>query len=463
MQPLINVKMNRIKCTFLTLTLCGFFLLHTKNAVAEGYQINAQSTKQLGMGHTGVALKLGAEGMLFNPASMAFMERTLDISLGLTGIKSEVRYSNGDYAAKTDNPLGTPVYGYVSYRPAKNLAVGISVTNPAGSTVRWPHNWAGSALIEEISLTGYCVQPTVSYKFGDAVSIGAGLTVNWGNFFLNRALIPAGGLDRIGALVPQLAPLIATFSGDAPLMAELSGDASASFGINAGVLVNVSESVSIGISFRSGFKYRVDNKNSKAELKYANENVQTVINSVNAAMPGTIVVPPIDEGNFETELPCPYNMNVGVAYRPTENLTLTGEVQLVGWKVYDSLTIQFDQRVLDGYSIKAAKKYRNSAIIRIGGEYDFDKIWALRLGGYYDMTPVRSDYYNPETPGSNKITITAGGSYSPAEWVSVNVAFAYVMGEKKSGSYPVDTDGGLFSGEYKAKAFMPSLGLSFRF
>ena len=35
---------------------------------AEGFQVNAQSTKQAGMGHVGAALKLGAESMHFNPA-----------------------------------------------------------------------------------------------------------------------------------------------------------------------------------------------------------------------------------------------------------------------------------------------------------------------------------------------------------------------------------------------------------
>ncbi|MDE6509118.1 MAG: outer membrane protein transport protein, partial [Muribaculaceae bacterium] len=55
-------------------------------SMAEGYQINSLSAKQIGMGHTGVALKLGAENMYFNPAGMAFMDKTLDLSGSFTGI-----------------------------------------------------------------------------------------------------------------------------------------------------------------------------------------------------------------------------------------------------------------------------------------------------------------------------------------------------------------------------------------
>ena len=49
-------------------------------SMAEGYQINSLSAKQIGMGHTGIALKLGAESMFFNPAGMAYMDKTLDLS-----------------------------------------------------------------------------------------------------------------------------------------------------------------------------------------------------------------------------------------------------------------------------------------------------------------------------------------------------------------------------------------------
>ncbi len=40
--------------------------------LAEGYQINTLSARQLGMGHTGTALKLGSESMIFNPAALGF-------------------------------------------------------------------------------------------------------------------------------------------------------------------------------------------------------------------------------------------------------------------------------------------------------------------------------------------------------------------------------------------------------
>lgn len=428
-------------------------------ANAEGYQINSQSARQLGMGHTGVALKLGAESMLFNPAGMSFMENKFDLSLGVTGIKSQVKYTNGAYTAKTDNPLGTPLFGYFGYKPTKNLAVGVSITNPVGNSLKWPSDWAGATLIQEINLKGFSIQPTVSYKFCDIVSIGAGLMIDYGNFDLSRALLPVGGLDAIGQLYPALDPAIKSFQGKIPVSAKLGGDAKIGFGINVGVLVNVSQKVSIGASYRSKINFTVDK--GEAELIYANEHAQTVINTVNGMKPGTIPIPPITEGTFEASLPAPSNLNVGVSYKPIKDLTLTAELQFVGWKAYDSLIIQFEEKVLNGYSIKAEKNYKNTVIYRIGGEYNICKLATVRLGGYYDTTPVRTNLYNPETPGSNKFCITAGASLRPLPFMSIDIALAYLNGAKTFGSYPDGKKS--FEGEYKASAFMPSIGLSFKF
>ena len=177
-------------------------------AFAEGYQVNSQSARQEGMGHTGTALKLGAESMLFNPAGMAFMDSKWDISLGVTGISSKVKFTGESGKVETDNPLSTPLFGYIGYKPCKNLAIGVSLTNPAGNSLVYPDSWAGSTLIQEVSLKAFSVQPTVSYKFNDIISIGAGLMIDFGSFAQKKALVAAGAFDAMGAMASQFAPMV---------------------------------------------------------------------------------------------------------------------------------------------------------------------------------------------------------------------------------------------------------------
>jgi long-chain fatty acid transport protein len=66
-------------------------LAATLSMAAEGYQVNSLSAKQEGMAHVGTGLKLGAESMIFNPAGMAFMDKSLDLTAKVSIIKSNVK------------------------------------------------------------------------------------------------------------------------------------------------------------------------------------------------------------------------------------------------------------------------------------------------------------------------------------------------------------------------------------
>lgn len=63
----LTIFIMRISNKFIVSSLA---LITFVSASAEGYQINTLSAKQGGMGHTGTALKLGAESMFFNPAGL---------------------------------------------------------------------------------------------------------------------------------------------------------------------------------------------------------------------------------------------------------------------------------------------------------------------------------------------------------------------------------------------------------
>jgi long-chain fatty acid transport protein len=142
-------------------------------------------------------------------------------------------------------------------------------------------------------------------------------------------------------------------------------------------------------------------------------------------------------------------------------------VQFNGWGTYKQLTIKFNpDEELGKYNINAPKKYKNSRTYRLGGQYAATKRLDLRLGAYFDETPVKNDYLNPETPSMNKLGLSAGLSFRPMNSLSVDVAFSYITGFGRNGSY---TDKDLlgqprtFGGHYNIAAMMPSIGLSYAF
>ncbi len=143
-------------------------------ASAEGYQINTLSTRQLGMGHTGTALKLGAESMFFNPAGLGFSTSTLDITGSVTGIKATATATVDGTDYKTNNGLSTPISFNAAFRIYDNLQAGVSFYTPYGSSINWTDNWPGAVLNQRVDLKSYTIQPTVSWRITPRLSVGGG-------------------------------------------------------------------------------------------------------------------------------------------------------------------------------------------------------------------------------------------------------------------------------------------------
>ena len=416
------------------------------SAFAEGYQVNVLSTKQTGMGHVGTGMKLGAESMHFNPAGLVYLNGHMDMSVGISGIFSNARYKNGDYSAKTDNSVGTPVYAYVGYRIYDNLAAGISLTTPYGNSLKWPQAWKGAHLIQDITLKSYIIQPTLSYKILDNLSVGVGLQIAMGNVNLSRALLP------VGALVPILG---ADYQDVVPVSATLDGKSKVKLGYHIGVMYDVCDKVTLGLSYRSRVRMKVTE--GTAELDYASEKIKDLLDA-------TGQIPPLDKGTFHAQLPLPSNTTFGVSYRPTDRWELALDLQFVGWSAYDSLNVVFNEKVLKIEDIKAEKNYKNTMIYRIGAQYMATDRLDVRLGLYYDQSPIRKNSYNPETPGMGKIGISTGCSFEPYRNLQIDFAFLYIQGVSRHGSYPDKySPGGKFSGKYESNAVSASLGLAYRF
>ncbi|WP_059025501.1 OmpP1/FadL family transporter [Gabonibacter massiliensis] len=453
-----------------------FVCICSLSSFAEGFQVNLLSTKQTGMGHVGVAMKLGAESMHFNPAGLVFMNQAVDLSIGMSAVMAQAKYSSDGYSVKTDNPVSTPIYAYAGFRIYDNLAAGIAFNTPYGNSLKWPKNWLGANLIQDISLKAYVIQPTLSYKIMDGLSVGFGLQLAFGEVNLSRALLSVNEFQTVGKMI-ESAPLpipdeqketiVQLIKGTKvpPAYARLDGKAHVRVGFNVGVMYEPCEKVTIGFSYRSKIEMRV--KEGEAELTYANQNIENLLGQLGAIVPD-LSIPKYDQGTFHAELPLPSNTTLGVSYRPTDRWELALDLQYVGWQAYDSLNVYFNEAELGIKPIKAQKNYKNTMIYRIGAKYKTTDRLDLRAGIYYDQSPIRKNHYNPETPGMNKLGLSAGLTFSPYKNLEIDFAFLYIQGFSRHGNYtsqnvviPGQKD--VFSGKYKSTAFSPSLGIAYRF
>ena len=451
-------------------------------AKAEGYQINSLSAKQIGMGHTGIALKLGAESMFFNPAGMAYMDKTLDLSGSVTGIMPTCTATVDNIDYTTDNGVSTPIGVHAAFSIYDNLKGGISFYTPYGSSINWTDNWPGAVLNQNVNLKVFTIQPTLAWAITPKFSIGAGAMISWGTVDLNKGLVTSETTDKAIAALKTLGQLpeeTPAFGSTTPASVNLNGKADMVVGFNVGAMYNITENLTVGASYRSQMKMKV--KAGDAHVKYANAVAQGILGES---------LDLINEANFKAEMPCPWVMGLGVSYKPVDRLTLAFDARLTGWHAYKRLDIEFLAEQLTPYNQNITKKYKNSWCYSLGGEYAVTDRFDARLGLMIYTSPVNAKYYNPETPGMTKIEPTVGLSFRPIPSLSIDLAFMYVAGlgiDNASCEYNdllgvtmikkltdagipssmIDAMGfkptGTFTADYKLHAFIPSIGISYSF
>ena len=289
------------------------------SAAAEGYQVNNLSSRQNGMGHVGTAMKLGSESVWFNPAAAAFQQSKFDISFGVTGIAAKATYTSlPDYRggelsrAVSDNKISTPLYFYANYKPTEWMSVGLAFNTPFGSSMNWGNDWQGAHLIQQIDLASYNFQPTVSFRIGKHLSVGAGLMVTWGSFDLSKSLLPVGASTNatLNALAGRLNPALAgttlfdAAGNRAIASVDLEGKAKAGVGVNVGIMWDINEQWSLGFTYRSRIDMKVDDGSIGLRL-IDNPQIAAVVSQALPMVMDGLTPEVVAASKIETELPLP--------------------------------------------------------------------------------------------------------------------------------------------------------------
>lgn len=396
---------------------------------AGGYRISMQGQRQLAMGHTGVAVINGnAESIFFNPANGVFLENRFSFSAGASALFANTKFQNSTYNwTNSSENLGTPAYFYANYKISDRFAVGLAVYTPYGSAVDWDTDWQGSHLVNNIDLKAFFIQPTVSYMVNDYVSIGAGLIYVNGGVEFNR------NLSR-------------SMTDDQGNRSDVTLDAKGvtAWGYNVGLTARLDDYVTFGVNYRSHIDMEVEN----GEATFSD-------------LPD-FLKPTYEGTTFSASMPLPAELTFGFSYQINEQWLAAVEMNHTYWNKYESLDIEFS----NGTNSVNPRRYKNSNTYRAGVQYTPSEKLSLRVGGYYDETPVRSGYFAPETPRNSSLAGTFGFTYNITPKLGVDVSALFIHFDEFEGHYDHYIEDGLpvsFGGTYRSAVGSVGLGLSYNF
>ena len=416
----------------LSLTMMAFA---ATTAFAGGYRVSLQGQKQLAMGHTGVGVVQSAEVLFFNPAGAAFLKDRFNFSVGGNGLFAKTRFQNeaNNWKSSTDN-FGTPFEIYASYRATDWLTVGLAVYTPYGSAVEWDRDWVGANLVNNIDLEAIYIQPTVSIKINDQLSIGGGPIYVTGGVELNRNLSRSLNENEV--------PLGENGN---PADVTIKAKNVTAWGWTAGMMINPTDKIRVGVSYRS-------------EITMEARNGSAQFNQVPAFAQGTF-----SNTTFNADLPLPAELTAGFSVQLTDKWLVALDYNVAFWNVYKNLTVDFANNIPTSVN---PRNYKDASTYRIGAQYKPNQKFAFRAGYYFDESPVQDGYFAPETPRNDSMGFTGGLTYQITPKLGVDASFLYLHFKETTNSYNYTAEDGTpysFGGTYKNVVFSPGVGLTYSF
>jgi len=375
------------------------------------------------MGGTGTATPWDVSTLFYNPGGLARI-KNIQAYVSILDIVPSTAYGNHLLSTKTQNQSFTPFNVYVggTIRENSRLALGIGFYTPFGTGVKWDDNWTGRFVVQSIDLECLFVQPTISYRLSEFLSVGGGFVYSTGTLDFKQAL-PVQDLNGNDAT------------------AHLHGTANG-VGFNLGAHMKFSDRVQLGLNYRSQV-------NMNLQGGSATFNVP---GSLSSSFPDT---------RFESSLPLPQVASAGLAVKPLNNerLTLEFDLNYTGWNSYQSLHFNFAQQTSSLQNVNAPRNYRNTWTERLGANYKISKVVSVMGGMAIDPSPVTDGYVSPDLPDADRYVFTCGASIKPIKRFTILAACEFVTTNKRQGTY----DYANFNGTYQTQAITPGIGIYYSF
>ncbi|WP_428329794.1 OmpP1/FadL family transporter [Mucilaginibacter sp.] len=402
------------------LLLLAFALLPVLG-FSQGFQVNLEGEKQIGMGHTGTGVLLDGASVFFNPGAVVMLPQNY-IQAGISPLvfQSVFNPSGNNAQYHTANKVATPFSFYAAVGPKSSWwKLGLAVYTPFGGLTDWGNSWAGKYSLESLDLKAFYFQPTLSVKLASNLSIGAGFVYNRGTVDLKQAIPISGANGQDG-------------------QADLKG-AGNGYGYNAGIYYKPSPMFSAGLTYRSKVNTTINNGNA----------IFDVPSSLQSSFP--------QPNTFNASIPLPATTSLGLGFYPTNKLTLALDVNLVNWSVYKQLAFDYKYNTPALQDTYSQRDYKNAFTLRAGGQYKATNKLDVRAGGGYASTAVRDGYVTPEAPDANRVYLTGGLGYHADRHLDIDFSFEYehLMSRTQTN---IQTQ---LSGTFKTNVYIPGISLAY--
>ena len=389
------MKQNWKKKTLAT-AVAAAFAVGAGAAGAAGFALIEQSGSGLGNAFAGAAaVAEDASTVFFNPAGISLLEgpqfaaaaHVISLSAEFSGSATNpVALGGGAGTGGNGGDAGDVAVVpnlYFSMPIGERLSAGLGIGVPFGLVTEYDENWAGRFQGVKSDLATLNINPSLSYKLTDALSIGGGVNYQRLEAELTNAVVLGPGTE-----------------GDTKLEADDDG-----WGWNIGALFQVSPMTRIGVAYRSEIDYELEG------------NVTTTLG-------GSVVG--AASGPARADVTLPDMFSVSIAHAVSDRLQLLADVTRTGWSSINEVRVvnTTNGTLRDNLVLDFDDSWRYS----IGANYRWSDAMTLKAGIAYDETPVKgATTRSVRLPDNDRTWISLGAQMKIGQSGRLDLGYSHLF------------------------------------
>lgn len=378
-------------------SLIGLFsVLGSGEALAAGFAVRENSAESVATVFAGNASRGDDVATVFNnPAAMAALQGA-ELEVGGALVVPDMHFSGSSTIGGTSLPgdnhreIGLPaliphIYGVFDL--TDRMKAGLAITVPFGNTIDYGNAWSGRYVNIKTSALALDINPNLSYRLTDWLSVGGGVSLQYLRLGLESGIAQS-----------------VIFGAGAPDSSFDLRVANWNWGYNLGLFAEPWEGTRLGFAYRSGIAH-----DTRGVFDLA-QNTNSLLGLSTAAA--------------STDLHLPASFTASVTQKIAANFTLSSDVQLSEWHVFQNVSVLAPPNP----NFVFAENYRDSWMISVGGKYRLNDAWSLMAGLGYDESPVTDAFRDTGVPDKDRYMIGFGPDIRLNESTSLAIGYAYYFG-----------------------------------
>jgi long-chain fatty acid transport protein len=384
--------------TTLACALAAATWLAAPAANAGGLSLYEIGTADVGLASAGYTARAQDASTAFtNPAGMTRLEGTqttlaAQVLYGDLGFSIGQGTSPGLGDANGGNPVGWFPGGgaFASYSVSPDLKLGFAATGNFGLSASYDAHWAGRYYVQEPTLIGLSMVPSVAYRVSPQWSVGAGLNLMYAKMRAQVAINNVHGDD--GQLV---------FS-----------DYQWGVGGNVGVLYEPSRNT------RFGFVW-----NAPVKLDFS---APPQFSGISPLLEAALRKRGLYDANIDLGVTVPQGVDASFLHQVDSRWTLLGSVGWQQWSRFGEVEIGIDSP--DPTSLTKNLDFKDTWHVALGAQYQLDSPWRLDFGVAYDSEFQDNAKVSPLLPANSAWRFGFGANRQESRSFSWGLAAEYVYG-----------------------------------